>query len=774
MLTRRAIAAGVVAGVFVSSGPPAAGEEHPRAIEEIVVTAQRREENLQDVPIAVTAFTSDVIEERKILSVADLQYSTPGFVYAHVVGNAQPTIRGVGSDLYSVSGEPGIALYLDDVYLGRTFLPQVALTQIERIEVLRGPQGTLYGRNTSGGAIKFVSKRPTDELEASAGVQYGSYEQALAEGSISGPIVKGMLKSRLSLFAEDHDGWTHNLATGEYLDGHRVFSGRLANEYQPLSWLTIGLTADRTHQEDGGPVLHPLTPVIGTIPSNSAALPILYPYDAIIRDLENRYKVVLDPLRERVLTEVLKGHSSNDPRKVWLDGPIGAELDSHGAALDATADLGFGEAKVIGGYRNSRRSERFDADGSDMPIAEFDPTATKGKQWSGELHVTSEPALPWNLGRLHTLGGFFYYAERAHENIAVELGEFGTENLDAIGDVIPPEVFPIFQDEGISQLHFQADQKTRSWAPFGEVDWDARDWLTFRLGGRYTHDDKSAVISITTPILGEACQNLHFDKSYEAFTGRVGADVKLGEDRLLYASFSQGFKSGGFNNTGCSDPYDPEHVDAWEGGVKSEWLDKTLRLNATGFFYTFDNIQVQKIEGLRAFIINAAKADIKGAELEAFWLVYDGLTLDGNVAWLDAKYTKFFDDDPITQFEGPIDLSGNRLPKSPEWSTNLGLTYARDMGSYGSGSARVDWSYRDRMFFSHFNDPANGQKAYHLFDAFVKLETPSKHFGIQGFVKNIANQDYRVGGVIASVIIGGPLGHYAPPRTWGAEVFARF
>ena len=756
----------------VAQEPPP--RETPRGVEEIVVTAQRREENLQQVPIAITAYTADTIESRDIKSVADLEFSTPSFVYAHVVGTAQPTIRGVGSDLYTVSGEPGVALYLDDIYLGRTFLPQVALTQIERIEVLRGPQGSLYGRNTSGGAIKFVSKRPTDELDASASVQYGSFDQFVGKGSVAGPVVRDVLKGRLSLFGEAHDGWTENLATGEDLDDHQVFSGRVAVEYDPLPWLTIGATGDGTQQRDGNPVLHALTPVIGTIPSDSAALPILFPYDAIIADLENRFGVVLDPLRQRLLTEVLNGRHSDDPRKVYLDGAIGTELESTGAAVDVTAEFDLAEVKLIGGYRDSDRFQRFDADGSDIGIAEFDPTQTSGRQWSGELHVTSDGAVPFGLGRFRSLAGFFYYDEKAAEDIEVELGLFGTEGLAAIGELIPPEVFPIFQDDGISQLHFRARQKTRSWAPFGEIDWDPLDWLTLRLGGRYTKDTKSALISITTAIPGEACQNLRFESSYDSFTGRAGADVKLGDSHLLYGSFSQGFKSGGFNNTGCADPYDPEHVDAWEAGLKTEWLDRRLRLNLVGFYYTFDDIQVQRIEGLRAFIINAGKAEVKGAEIEASAIPYEGLLIDANLAWLDAKYHEFFDDDPITQFEGPIDLSGNRLPKSPEWSTSIGVEYAHSIAERIEASARVSWSYRDRLFFSHFNDPSNGQKAHQLWDAYVKLETPSRRFGFQGFVKNIANDDYRIGGVIASIIIGGPLGHYAPPRTWGAEVFARF
>ena len=745
-----------------------------QTVEEIVVTAQRREQNLQEVPIAVTAFTEDVIEQRDIASVADLQHSTPTFVYTHVAGNGQATLRGVGTDLYSVSGEPGIAIYLDDIYLGRTFVPQVAMVQMERIEVLRGPQGTLYGRNTSGGAIKFVSKRPSDEPEAMAGIQYGSFDQLLGEGTISGPLVGKLLKGRLSLFGENRDGWIENLTTGRDLEGQEVFSGRVAADSEPLDWLRLGVTADHTRHDSAGPVLQPLTPVIGTIPSNSAALPLFAPYDAIISDLEERFAVVLDPLREQVLTRIVAGNSSDDPRKVYLDDDVRTDLETQGIATDLHADLGFADATLIGGYRESKRFQRFDSDASDQPLITFDPTMQEGEQWSGELHLTREWSLPWELGRVHALAGFFYYDEDAFEDIEVELGLFAPSELDSIGEAIPPEIFPLFQDDGFSQLHFVAAQQTRSWAPFGELEWEPLDWLTLRAGGRYTKDDKSVVTSITTPVPGESCQNLHFEKSYDAFTGRVGADFAIDDARMVYASFSQGFKSGGFNNTGCDDPYDAEFVDAYEAGVKSEWLDRRLRVNATGFFYDFDDIQVQRIEGLRAFIINAASAEVKGAELEADAQLLGGLSMDATLGWLDARYTEFFDDDPITQFEGPVDLSGNRLPKSPEWSGRIGAQLVQQVASFGAATGRVDWSYRDRIYFSHFNDRHNGQNALKLLDLFVGFEHASGRAGLKSFVKNVTDQDYRIGGVIASAVIGGPLGHYAAPRTWGVELYARF
>ena len=753
-----------------------AGREEPsrKGVEEIVVTAQRREQSLQEVPISMTAFGEAAIEEREINSVADIQHATPGFVYAKVGSNAQATIRGVGSDIFSVGGEPGVALYLDDIYLGRSFLPQAALVQIERIEVLRGPQGTLYGRNTSGGALKFVSKRPVYDLEATAGVQAGSFDQWLGEASVSGPVVEDVLAARLSLFAENRDGWLENLTTGENLEDHEVFSGRFAVDSSPLDWLTIGVTADFTHQDDGGPVFQPLTPVVGTLPSGSAALPIFRPYDAIIRDLERNLGVVLDPLRERLLANLVGGRDSDDPREVYLDGPSESEIESLGVASNLAADLGFGEAVAILGYRDSSFFQRFDGDGSEVPIATFDPRTEDGEQVSVELHLKSAGELPLSLGSFNALGGFFHYREDASERYFAHLFALSAEDVRVLEETLPPDLVAALATGDLQSLRVDSEQQTRSLAGFGQFDWDPFERVTLHLGARYTIDDKDFLQTVVGPNEQDNCRGLELSESFSAFTGKAGIDVRLADAHMLYGSFSQGFKAGGFNNANCDDPFEPEFVDAFEVGVKTEWLDGLFRVNAAAFHYTFDDIQVQRIEGAKSFILNAAAAKIDGVELETRWVPWGDLSLDGSVSWLDARYEEFVDDDPTTLFEGPVDLSGNRLPRSPEWSANVGAEAPFPIGSLGELRPRVEWSYRDDLFFDHFNGRDNRQGAYHIWNAFLGFELENGHGGFRGFVKNFTDETYLVGGLIASTLIGGPLGHYAPPRTWGIEAIVRF
>ena len=772
----------VVAGLLLvratavaqDSAPPAA--EPARAafsVEEIVVTAQRREESLQDVPISVTALGAQAIEERDITSFADVSHGTPGFVFSQTFGQVTPTIRGLGADRFSISNEPGVALYVDDIYYGRPYLPQAALTQLERIEILRGPQGTLYGRNTSGGALKLVTKRPSTELEGSAGIQYGSFDQVVGHGTLSGPIIES-LGGRISFFAEDRDGYVENRTRGETVDAHEVLSGRVSAAYEPFDWLRLDLNGDATRQRDTGPIPHAISPVNAGIGGDSAATPTLAPYDAVIASLERELGFALEPLRERLIQNLAAGRRSDDPRVVYQNDPTNTEIETTGVAATAGASFGPIDGKLITGYRDSSRRFTFDLDMTDVPYAKLAPSRTIGRQKSAELQLSSDVDLG-SFGSLRWLTGGFFYDEEGEESIKFSLLQLAPEQFAALEGVVPPEIEPLFRSGGLVGLEFAATQDVRSYAGFSDLEWAALDWLRLHLGGRYTVDHKEAVGTVHHPDPSSACQNERGSKSFDAFTVRAGVDVPFDDDRLVYASFSQGFKSGGFNPLICgAESYEPEHVDAVEVGVKSQWLDGRFRLNAAGFVYDFEDIQVEKVVGFVTQVVNAATASIYGAELEATAVVLENLTLEGGLAWLDASFDEFRDDDPFTQLEGEIDLGGNRLTKSPEWSGNLAAQAVHTVGSLVDLSARLEWTYKGTMYFDHFNRFDWRGRPYQLWNLFLNADRAGGRYGIRSFVKNLADEEYFAGQFTASHLIGGPLTYYALPRTWGVELYYRF
>lgn len=734
------------------------------SLDEIVVSASRRDERLQDVPIAITAFGQEELDRREITGVADLQAQTPGLVYAHVTGMSQITMRGVGTDLYSVAAEPGVAIYMDDMYIARTFMSHAAMVELERVEVLRGPQGTLYGRNTSGGAIKFVSKQPSHEFEAEGALQYGAYDQFQGRASLTGPIFSDSLRARLSIFAEDREGWTKNLAGGDDLEAHEVMSGRLALAWDVTEDINVGLTFERQEQTDTGPALHGLTPVIGTALSDSAALPLLAPFDVTIAQLEASLGFALEPVLAALVDQAGGGYSP-EGHEIYNDFPPLGELETTGITGTFGWDMDFANFKAIGGYRDNERDLRYDTDGSDLPLLRFNPYYQQGRQLSLELQLMG-PA----ENKLNWIAGLYFYDEAANENTFVDILVLDQPLLDSLGALIPDQI-PVLGNGGLARIESYVTYDTRSYAAFGQADWDAFDWLTLHLGGRITNDEKAAHITWRTPDPTSSCEDLDVKADWTAFTGKVGADVRINEDVMVFGSFSQGYKSGGFNTTACDGlPYDPEEVDAFELGLKSEWFDRRLRVNLAAFTYSFSNIQVQQIDTVITVIVNAAEADIKGIELESQLALFEWLSIDGSATFLDATYTDYQDDEALTLLEGEIDLSGNRLPKSPRFAANIGLQlFLPVFGDYLAG-ARGEWSYKSLQYFTQFNNAPSSQPAYTLWNVYLTLAQPEGGFGAQAFVKNLTDEDYLSGGVVASALVGGPGGFYAPPRTWGFEV----
>ncbi|MFA5937845.1 MAG: TonB-dependent receptor [Sinimarinibacterium sp.] len=747
-----------------------------REIEAIVVTAQRREENLQDVPISVTAFSAGDIDKRSMTSFSDVARSTPGFVFGQSFGQVAPTIRGVGADRFTVSSEPGVALYVDDVYYGRPYLPQAALTSLERIEVLKGPQGTLYGRNTSGGALKLVSKRPSDEFEATAGVRYGSFDRIVGQGALSGPI-GDHLRGGLSLYGENRDGYVRNVTLDRTVEGSKVLSARGVLTLSPWEWLNIDLNGDTSRQRDSGPVAHAVTPLVFGF-GESTATPALAPLDQVLAQIEQQFGVVLAPLREAIVARLVGGRVSDDPRVVYQDAPTRTDIDSSGIGLTLAGQFANLGAKLILGYRDSRRDFTMDGDMTDFSgLAFVDPNFTEAQQFSAELQLGSDFEVPLFGGPAHLLIGAFAYDEQAAEWINASILPLGIDQLTALGSLVPPSIVPLFQNGGLSQILFASTQQTQSAAGFADLEWQSFDWLKLHLGGRYTRDDKKAVGTVREPPgLADTCENETQSKSFEAVTIRAGADLLLADDRMAYASYSEGFKSGGFNPATCnSGPYRPEYVAAIEVGLKSRWLDGSVQVNAAAVSYDYTDIQVEKVVGFATTVVNGPEASINGVELELIALPFESLSLDAGVAWLDARYGRFSDDDPFTQADSAeVDLSGNRLNKAPEWSGNFGLTLTPRLDRWGEVSARAEWSYTGRMFFDYFNHDFAEGPSYQIWNLYLNLESESGRWSLQAFGKNLSDEFYWAGQVTPSAVVGGPFTYFGAPRTLGIGASFKF
>ncbi|MGB0220159.1 MAG: TonB-dependent receptor [Sinimarinibacterium flocculans] len=769
----------------IKVGPPERSEEalaspRRRQLEEIVVTAQRREESLQDVPVSVTAFSGDFLMQRDITSFSSVAHLTPGFVFSQQFGQVSPTIRGIGADRFSLTSEPGVALYVDDIYYGRPFLPQAALSSVERIEVLKGPQGTLYGRNAEGGALKIVTRRPSDDLEGTFSAQYGSFNRRAANGSLSGPLW-GSLRGLAAFAIEDHDGYIENRTLDRTVEAHEVRSGHVSFLADPADWLTLRLSANRSQQYDTGPTPHATTPVTFGVAAGSLAVPIFHPYDAYLAALEQAIGP-LDTLRRELLGSIAGGRTSHDPRVVSQDLLSWTRIKSSAASFSADATGEHVEGRLILGHLSSRRNLSFDGDMTDFAGLHFvDPTFTTGRQWSAELQLSGDADLH-GLGSLRWLVGGFAFDEAGTERLTMVVVGLGQADFSIPSALIAPSNIPLLQHGALTGTTWRTRQDVRSYAAFADLEWEPLAWLRVHLGQRFTEDRKLGQRSVEHPDPGQACEDERQEVVARTWTPRAGLDVFFSDGNMLYASLSRGFKSGGSNLLACgAPPYDPEWLDAYELGLKSAWFGGLLQINAAVFAYQYSGIQIETVVGLSTRVENAAQGRAEGFELQVVALPLDVLKIDASVAYLNARYEDYMATDPFQATEQgavinvglgePEDLSGNRLNKSPRWSSslNLGLTHFTERGQI---DASLGVTYTGSMFFDQFNHDFAQSSDYLLWNAYLSYSTGA--FELRAFGKNLTDESYISGQFTPSAVLGGPISFYGEPRTVGIQATINF
>jgi iron complex outermembrane receptor protein len=326
---------------------------------------------------------------------------------------------------------------------------------------------------------------------------------------------------------------------------------------------------------------------------------------------------------------------------------------------------------------------------------------------------------------------------------------------------------------------FRFDQESSSVAGFGQATYSLTDWLRLTAGGRYTHDRKEVSQLNSFPPLNPCTGGARFQNSWSEFTPKAGIDVIPTDDLFLYATYSKGYKAGGFNLTNCGDNFDPEVITAYEGGLKAQLLDKTLSLSLTGFYYDYSDFQANLFVALANEIVNAAEATVKGAELETTWLppFVAGVTVHANGGFLDATFDKLSAADSFRPLDGNQNLAGNRIPRAPKFTASAGVGYELAPFDAARLALHVNHRYSDDFFFDIFNDPVAHQGAYDQTDATVTLGTSGEGllggWELSGFVKNIENRAVLIS-AIPTVSVFGVIGEYAAPRTFGFHLAKRF
>ena len=725
-------------------------------IDEIIVTARKREESLQDAPISIQAFTADGLERRNVTDSSQIAEFTPNlrFDRAAAIGGSNSSavvyIRGIGQDTAIPTIDLGVGTYVDGVYLARSVGSVLDLVDVERIEVLRGPQGTLFGRNTIGGAINITSKKPTDEFEADLSTHYGSDELINVLGRVNVPIVEGLLAARASMMYRNRDGYVFR-PDGTDLGDEDTFAARLAVRLTPTAPVSFDFSLDYTNSESNG------APFVLTEVVETAAFPQFN--NAFIAPPGQCFFGPGGP------PSPIGNLNCFNPQFVdsSLNTDFGTlepqdDLEIWGLAFTGEWEISDNiTAKSITSYRDTASRFRIDQDHSPLLIAHVDTTFEQ-EQFSQEVQLTGD----FFGDRLNGILGFYYFFE---EGVTFETVSFSPV---------------VFQSGG--------EFDNTSLAFFGQSTFDITDRLNVTAGVRYTDDTKrftpdTFVTSnnnalVPAPLLGFGVGQVppsppsgflllpasEAEVDFEEVTFLANVSYDVTEDLTTYFTFSQGFKSGGFTQRVFPPEaevpsFEPETVDVFEVGVKSEAFDRRLRINGAVFYTDYEDLQfvVQDVS-VAPVVRNAASATIKGFEIDMTAIPMEGLLIEAGVGFVDAEY----DDVDV----GTGVTTANELVKTPKWSSSLGVSYRIPVAGASSITPRVDWSYSGSYFNNAINSPQIFQESYNIVNVGLTYENDDLGLTLSAIGKNLSDEQFISAGFSDTVNLGTSEAVFDRGRQW--------
>ncbi|RZA37362.1 MAG: TonB-dependent receptor [Lysobacteraceae bacterium] len=708
---------------WAQDAAPAESVSEATTLDKITVTARKREETLQEVPIAVTAFTPETLDKLNVQDLADLDAQVPNLtIYAARGSSSTATayIRGIGQadPLWGV--DPGVGIYLDDVYIAR---PQGALLDVfdvGRIEVLRGPQGTLYGKNTIGGAIKYISRALPTETEGFAQLTVGNYNQLDAKAALGGSIggADSGLRARVSVASMNRDGFGTNLLNDQEVSDKEINAARFQLGAYAGDDLDVQFALDWIDDQSG---------VRGA--KMLAANPLAPTY----APLDDRYDIRSG--MPNVNDTVMKGGSITVN---WR----------------ATDNWVF---KYVAAKRESDTETNIDFDTTPLKLVDV-RAFYSDSQVSHELQANFDAG-----GRARGVMGLYAFD-----------GDAGGQVLNYFFNPLAPVALtnPLFGDT-------QGVVNTKSIAVYADWTFDLTDRLKLDVGARYTDEDKHAIALnrfYLTPTYETSWGTAaNFDKTvnFENLSPKVSLDYQVTDDIMVYGVASRGFKSGGYNiraNTTAvprsGEPFDDEQVDSYEIGSKMAFFDQSLFLNLAAFHNVYKDIQLsvftsyQLPGGGSSFFgdfTNAGKGTVNGVEVEYQWLPNQHWLISGNLAWLDAKYDEFFT-------AGVNVADSQYFTNAPEFSGALNVEYRTPLANGGNLSARVGYSYQSEVWPTTDLSPAIRQDGYGLVGAGIIWKVnDSWQLSLQG--SNLADEEYRTTGYNIAAY-GVLTGFYGPPRQY--------
>lgn len=761
---------GMPSGQQMEVSPEAQAPEtrkQPGAVEEIVVTARKREERLQDVPISITAFSSGELEDRHITRIDEIGLATPNLNFDRIGSySSRVYVRGVGQSRSIITEDAGVAQYLDGVYLGRSQGALFDVVDIERIEVLKGPQGTLFGKNAVGGAINTITSKPNGELGVKATLGFGSYGLFTSRVSANIPIpgYEEQLMTRVAFGSTQRDGYIRNKFNGEDLDDQRNMSGRAQVRWLPTDDVDLLLSFDQTKLRQRGPgsKCHFVDPT-------ATFFGILFLAGVDYRGACN-------------------ANLATGDYSVIEDIPGREDLDVKGYSGTLTWDLGPATLKLISAHRELEFISNNDFDATGLNVLQFLGGTSNQDQVSHELQVTGSAF----DGRLSWVGGLYFLRESAADVRISQTDPTKAVPAPILAPIPIPLTFLLVTQDGRKVSH-------RSRAAYGELTYDVTDRLSITGGVRRTHERRHMdrfnyrLIAGTTLVEGQVSDR------FNSWTPRGNVTYRINDDVMIYGGWSRGFKAGGFNGLaqgafGDLQSFDPETLDAWEAGIKSTWFDDRLVVNLAGFYSSYDDIQISITESdptgntfpasYANNIKNAGEATVQGLELEVVGRPFPGLLLQGGLGLTDAQYDKFDEVDtlatsacvaagtspcPVT-----VDRTNLEFAFTPDVNFSVGAQYTLPAIELGELTLRADWYHQDDVWYDPRNRPQQHQDKYGLLSARAAFMLADGKTEISVWGRNLLDRTYNRAASYSGDLFGHATTTVAAPRMYGIEITRTF
>ena len=704
-------------------------------LEEVIVTAQRREQTIQEVPMSLSAFTGSQLAELQADNLNSIQGAVPNLNLVKGRGSNSSVnifIRGVGQPDALQTFDPAVGLYLDDVYMSRIQGGMFKLYDIERIEVLRGPQGTLYGKNTPGGAIRLITRTPGQEFQAQAGVLFGNYDRFQAKAYMSGPLSDSFALG-FSVLYDTRDGFVTDPSDGRKYNDEDTIVTRLKGNWDVNDDVNVVFSADYTKED-----------VAMTLGRAEAPL-FSYNYNATFTGFTP------------VLLQLGPTGTWNFETVTDMGDLGGQKTENYGGNITVGWDINDGTTfKSITAYRELKTAAYIDADASEWSLGNLFVSLDQS-QFSQEFQLLGD-----NGGNINWVTGLYYL----HEKVPSNQIAWADNYLQYVG-------FPITYTRTVAD-----DLKTNSYAAFGQVDWQFAEQWSLGVGLRYTYEKKDYFRTTSTysNILGNADPAFEFADSdhWSDWTPTVTLDYAMNDNVRLYGRLANGFKSGGFNGRANSAPdtssFDPESVWSGELGAKTVMADGKFQANYAVFASKYNDFQARVSVGsgldFSLPVLNAASLDIYGAEVELVWAPVEAFQFNSQVGYLHSRYG----DGGFTGADGMEDEPAF----SPKWTARFAGIYNFFLSGGSTISMSASASYRDSMWLGVENLLPLSESAYWVLDGYVSWSSEGGRWNVLAGIKNAGDKVYKVEGQEFRTVGNIQTAYYGDPKTYTLSLEYRY